>query len=284
MWTLSGNESAADRLREAAARGALAHALLFTGSGDLAAAAEFAAAAFVCTAPGGKPCGACGDCRKVRRGIHPDVVSVRDEEHKNVAVEIIRSARADAYIRPNEAAGKVYVFPDCALLTEQDQNVLLKIVEEGPAYAAFIFCAENPASVLPTLRSRCVEVPLRPAAEADAETPEETLALCRSLAAGKRCGPAEVLIRMERAKASREDVLHMLDGAYRLCVGALAEKCGVPAKPEGDKTAAYLAKNLTKRQIVRTIELLQKYRQDCRYNVNSGQTLGALAAELEGIL
>ena len=38
-----------------------------------------------------------------------------------------------------------------------DQNILLKVVEEGPAYAAFVFCAENASQVLQTLRSRCVE-------------------------------------------------------------------------------------------------------------------------------
>ena len=149
------------RLRAAAARGALSHALLFTGPGDRLAAARFASAAFQCTGRD-RPCGVCPACRKVREGIHPDVSAVRDEEHKFLSVETIREVRRDAYIRPNEGARKVYLFPDCALLTEQDQNVLLKLVEEGPPYAAFLFCAENPAAVLQTLRSRCVELKLQP--------------------------------------------------------------------------------------------------------------------------
>ena len=48
--------------------------------------------------------------------------------------------------------------------------------------------------------------------------------------------------------------------------------------------AVFLAKNLTKTQIMRTIELLQKYRGECTYNVGAGHVLGALAVELEGIL
>ncbi|MDE6456762.1 MAG: DNA polymerase III subunit delta', partial [Dysosmobacter sp.] len=124
------------RLRAAAARGALSHALLFTGPGDRPAAARFAAAALQCTGPArSRPCGACPACRKVREDIHPDVTTVRDEAHKFLSVETIRELRRDAYIRPNEGARKVYIFPDCALLTEQDQNVLLKLVEEGPPYA-----------------------------------------------------------------------------------------------------------------------------------------------------
>ena len=35
---------------------------------------------------------------------------------------------------------------------------------------------------------------------------------------------------------------------------------------------------------MRTIELLQKYRGECTYNVGTGHVLGALAVELEGIL
>ena len=48
--------------------------------------------------------------------------------------------------------------------------------------------------------------------------------------------------------------------------------------------APILAKNLTKSQIMRTIELLQKYRGECTYNVGTGHVLGAIAVELEGIL
>ena len=132
------------------------------GRGDRLAAARFAAAALECTGQD-KPCGVCPACRKVLSDIHPDVTAVRDEAHKNIAVDVVRGIRADAYIQPNEGLRKVYIFPDCALLTEQDQNVLLKIVEEGPPYAAFLFCAENPSQVLQTLRSRCVELKLPPA-------------------------------------------------------------------------------------------------------------------------
>ena len=166
---LRPEEPAAIRIREAATRGTLSHALLFTGNGDLAAAAGYAAAALECVGTAERPCGVCPACRKVLAGIHPDVITVRDPDHKNIAVDVVREIRADAYIRPNEGNRKVYVFPDCALLTEQDQNVLLKVVEEGPPYAAFLFCAENAAVVLQTLRSRCVELKLHPGEEQGGE-------------------------------------------------------------------------------------------------------------------
>lgn len=281
---LPGNEQVAARLREAAERGTLAHALLFTGSGDRMAAADMAAAAFECTGTKNRPCGVCAGCRKVREGIHPDVTIVRDPEHKNVSVDVVRTIRSDAYIRPNEGARKVYIFPDCALLTETDQNVLLKIVEEGPPYAAFLFCAENPASVLITLRSRCVELKLRPAGEETLEMSEDAEALCRALGKKKAAGVAEVLVRLEKAKCSREDLQSLLDGTYEAFAAALLDEYRHRERGVIGEIAAFLAKNLTKNQIMGTIEILKKYRQQCLYNVSAGQTLGALTVELEGIL
>ena len=141
-------------------------------------AARYAAAAMECTAES-KPCLACPACRKVMQDIHPDVTFVRDAEHKELSIDTVRAMRADAFIRPNEGARKVYIFEDCTILTEKDQNVLLKLVEEGPAYAAFFFCAENPAVLLQTIRSRCVEVKLSPTVEEGGAPDERALELAR---------------------------------------------------------------------------------------------------------
>lgn len=277
-----GENPVLSRLRAAAARGALSHALLFTGPGDRPAAARFAAAAFQCAGPD-RPCGLCSACRKVREDIHPDVITVRDEEHKFIAVDVIRDLRRDAYIRPNEGNRKVYVFPDCALLTEQDQNVLLKLVEEGPPYAAFLFCAENPAVVLRTLRSRCVELKLPPAAAAPAAD-EDGERFCRCLAQGKGGGVAELAVRLEKKKLTREALAALLERSQTLFAEALLLLYGRPAAEEDRELAALLGRSLTKPQILRTIELLKKYHRECGYNVGTGHVLGALAAELEGIL
>ena len=62
---LPDTDPAAARIREAAARGALSHALLFSGAGPRLAAARFAAAAMECAALEGRPCGVCAECRRV---------------------------------------------------------------------------------------------------------------------------------------------------------------------------------------------------------------------------
>ena len=272
------------RIQEAAGRGTLSHALLFTGSGDRAGLARYAAAAMECTADRGQPCGVCPACRKVGQDIHPDVITVRDPDHKNIAVDVVRNIRADAYIRPNEGTRKVYLFPDCALLTEQDQNVLLKIVEEGPPYAAFLFCAENPSQVLQTLRSRCVEVKLRPGTEEDGEPSEAAEALCRAIGSRRRGAVAELAVRLEKKKLDREALAAMLERSRASFAAALLLLYGQQPGEMDREIAPFLAKNLTKTQIMSTIELLQKYHGECAYNVGPGHVLGALAAELEGIL
>ena len=273
----------ARRIREAASRGTLSHALLFSGSGDLGAAAQYAAAAMECQS-GQKPCGTCSACRKVFSGIHPDVITVRDEAHKNLSVDTVRQIRADAYIRPNEGARKVYIFPDCTILTEQDQNVLLKIVEEGPPYAAFLFCAENSSVVLQTLRSRCVELKLHPAVTVEKESSEAGVELCRLLAAGKRGTVTELMVRLEKKRLDRDGLAAMLDQARTLLAATLLAQYG--QSPEGPDAAlvVQLGKRLTKQRIMGTIELLQTYRGACSYNVGASHVLGALAVELEEIL
>ena len=265
LFGLRPEEPAAIRIREAATRGTLSHALLLTGSGDRMSAACFAAAALECTGGESRPCGVCPACRKVLAGIHPDVITVRDPDHKNIAVDVVRAIRADAYIRPNEGRRKVYVFPDCA-------------------YAAFLFCAENAAVVLQTLRSRCVELKLHPAAEGGGEEVQAAEALCRCLAARKRGKVTELAVRLEKKRITREDLSALLERSRALCAAALLLQYGQEPEESCREIAPILAKNLTKSQIMRTIELLQKYRGECTYNVGTGHVLGAIAVELEGIL
>ena len=271
-------------IRAAAQHGRLSHAVILTGEGDKVQAARYIAAAHLCRAESGRPCLQCNACRKVLDRIHPDVTEVQDNERKELPVETIRALRQDAYIRPNEGRRKVYLFPDCALLTEQDQNVLLKIVEEGPPYAAFLFCAENPSQVLQTLRSRCVEVKLRPGTEEDGEPSEAAEALCRAIGSRRRGAVAELAVRLEKKKLDREALAVMLERSRASFAAALLSLYGRQPGEMDREIAPFLAKNLTKTQIMRTIELLRKYHGECTYNVGVSHVLGALAVELEGIL
>ena len=157
--TLLGNEQLKKDLSGSIRKGSLSHCYLISGpegSGKHTLAHLIAAAA-LCRGIE-KPCGTCPSCRKLREGNHPDVVTVVDPEHKNVAVKLIREYRADVFVMPNESDRKVYIFPQD--MGPEGQNALLKILEEPPEYALFLILTDHAEKLLPTVRSRCRELKL----------------------------------------------------------------------------------------------------------------------------
>ena len=278
---LPENSTLARRLRRAAQGGALPHAIIFSGSGDRMAAARFAAAAMECQAETGQPCLQCRQCRKVMEDIHPDVQTVQDPDHRELPVDLLRSLRQDAYIRPNDGAAKVYIFPDCDTLNQRDQNVLLKIVEEGPAYAAFVFCADTLHALLPTIRSRCVEWKLR---GGDEDARDDTARdLCRVFASGQLLPVSQYLVGLENKRLKREQLQQLLEAGWRAAAEALLAAYGKP-DPADIPGAEELRRGLTVRQLRGLTELMKRYCLECRYNVGVGHVLGALCAGWEKLL
>lgn len=271
------NSTWAAAIRAAAAARTLSHALILSGSGDTEAAARYAAAAFLCRNEGARPCLQCPACRKVMEDIHPDVLWVRDTERKELQVKDIRQLRRDVYIRPNEGERKVCIFPDCRQLNPQDQNVLLKIVEEGPTYAAFIFCTPTAHSLLPTIRSRCVEMSV---AGEEAAASDRAAALCRTLTEG-RDQVLEHLVALENSRMKREELLDMADGAWYLTAEALLMKNG---KPVADETVSLLCRSFDASALNALNGVFHRCRGECRYNVNVGMVLGAMAADLRRLV
>lgn len=268
-------------VRSAARRGQLSHAVILTGEGDKPSAARFIAAAHLCRGEGERPCLRCNTCRKVMEGIHPDVTEVKDADRKELAVDTVRALRQDVYIRPNEGERKVYLFTDCAQLNERDQNVLLKIVEEGPPYAAFVFCADTLHALLPTIRSRCVELRLDGGEETPGED-ETAAALCRILAKRDALALTGHLTALENRRVKREQLLAMTEGAWQITAEALLAKCG---KPGGCGDAAQaLCRAFDRRQLQALTALFRRYAGECQYNVGAGHVLGALNAELIALL
>lgn len=265
------------QIAAAASRGALHHALLLTG-GSMETAL-FAAAAYECQA-GEKPCLRCPACRKVLSGIHPDVRVVHDGEHKIMSVDMVRAVRADAYVIPNEGQRKVYIFDDAAQLDGRCQNILLKVVEEGPPCAAFLFLTESASALLPTLRSRCVELHCGGTAAA---LPQDALAeeFC-SLAGTDKRQLIAFLLGLSAGRMKREELCALLEHTRALLGAALLQKRGrvITGAPACVRDAARCGE----KTLMRLTELLARCREDCDYNAGVGLLLGALAAELEEIL
>lgn len=271
--TIPGEPRLSHRIREAAGRDALGHAAVLSGQGDLTAAARFLAAALQCRGAD-KPCGVCPDCRKALRDIHPDVIMVTDPDHKNVSVDVLRRVASGASVLPNEGRRKVYIFPDCSLLDGKAQNVLLKVVEDGPVHAAFLFCAANSAVLLPTIRSRTAEWKLSPPPETAAED-GQARRLCELICGGRAAELAAFCAELENSRISREELKELLSDTRDLLVSGLA----AVYTGQGDPLAGQLA-GLGKYRLSSIVEKLGKFIRQCNFNIGVGHLLGALAVEL----
>ena len=160
--TLLGNDQLKENLHAARRKNRLSHFYLLSGPRGAGkhTLADLIAAAMLCKEPDG-PCGVCRSCRKVLSHNHPDYITIDDPTKKTVPVDLIREARADIFIRPNEGDKKIYLFPRAQDMGIPGQNALLKVLEEPPAYGVFLLLTDNPEKLLPTVRSRCVELKLR---------------------------------------------------------------------------------------------------------------------------
>jgi DNA polymerase-3 subunit delta' len=175
-------------LRSALRRGALHHAYLFGGPEGVgkASAARLLAQAANCqgraTPEGGlpdDPCGTCGPCRKIAKGIHPDVVVIAEERvmakagawepkggrtpSKDVVVDQIRElVDRRLSLRRVEGRRRFVVLDPADAMNPQAQNALLKTLEEPPEDTTLVLVAASPDALLPTIRSRCLRISFAP--------------------------------------------------------------------------------------------------------------------------
>lgn len=312
---LLGNHRLKENLRGSLARGQASHFYLISGplGSGKHTLAGLLSAALVCTGAE-KPCLHCGPCRKAMQGLHPDLITVDDPTKKTVPVELVRDARADIYIQPNEVDRKVYIFPRAQDMLPPAQNALLKVLEEPPKYGVFILLTDNPDKLLPTVRSRCVELALtalpreilvpalrREFPEASAETLEAAVARsggflgqAREILAGHASaapqtgGFADAFARRDALalvqtltpmeKLKRDTLVPLLDEWTALLTGALASRSGVPA---ADPLAESVAAARNSREIAAAIDEIRKCAAYARENnVSPAAVCGYLAHAL----
>ena len=260
-----------------------------------------------------KPCGNCKACRKVRNASHPDFITVDDPEKKTVPVDLIRQARADIYVQPNESAYKIYLFPRAMDMGVPGQNALLKILEEPPKYGVFLLITDNPEKLLSTVRSRCTELAMSPLDEntlisalkkefpqANAEDirsaavrsggflgqakallsqgtqiPPQTLAFAESFAARDALGLTRVLTPMEKWK--RDQLIPMLESWTELLESALAFRSQMPAV---SALARDLGTRRSPRDLSDAITALKKATAYAQGNISVAAVCGWLSWEL----
>ena len=309
--TLLGNDRMKQNLAESLKKGHISHFYLISGPAGSGkhTLANLLASAILCES--GNGCGKCAHCRKLQSGNHPDFITVVDPEHKNVAVKLVRQIRDDMFIRPNEAAYKIYLFPQ--ELGIEGQNALLKILEEPPAYGVFILLTDNPAKLLPTVRSRCTELKLLPLDRGilhrqlrqefpDAQEADLTAAMERS---GGFLGQAKALLEGDGAAApqtedfvrafcsrdfmlltqtlvpmekwKRDALIPVLSAWLELLEGALVSRSGIAAV---SSLARELAQNRTSAELYAAAQTLKKALDYAQSNVSPAAICGWLTWEL----
>jgi DNA polymerase-3 subunit delta' len=100
-------------------------------------------------------CGACPSCRRIARGIHPDVLLVEPGDTGSIKIEQVRDVVDRAGYRPFEGRRRVVIINEADAMVEAAQNALLKTLEEPPSASVFILVSSIPDALLPTVLSRC---------------------------------------------------------------------------------------------------------------------------------
>lgn len=105
--------------------------------------------------------------RRVAAGSHPDLLVLereRDEKTgrlpKDISVERVRSTNEFLHRTAAEGGWRVVIVDSVDELNRSGANALLKILEEPPRQALLLLISHLPGRLLPTIRSRCCQLPL----------------------------------------------------------------------------------------------------------------------------
>jgi DNA polymerase-3 subunit delta' len=98
------------------------------------------------------------DLLTVERGIDPK----RKRERTEIVVDDTRAIAAFLRLTPAEGGWRIVIVDTADEMNRHAANAVLKILEEPPDRAILILVSDNPGRLLPTIRSRCRRLALRP--------------------------------------------------------------------------------------------------------------------------
>lgn len=171
-FPLIGNKNVQTVLENAFLTGHIPHAIIIEGENGCGkhTLANFIAKSCVCKGASA-PCNACRECYLADAGSHPDIRIIEPQDKKkNIDIAQIRALKAEAYSVPQRAKRRVFLISKAETMNQNSANALLKVLEEPPGGAVFVLITAYSASLLPTVRSRCVTFSLVPPILADAKS------------------------------------------------------------------------------------------------------------------
>lgn len=160
-----GQEKIKEYFTKAIETGNVSHAYLIDG--EIRSGKEYVARVFaqalLCTGEGAKPCEVCHSCLQATTDNHPDIKYISHEKPNSIGVKDVREQiNDDIVIKPYQSPYKIYIMNEAEKMTAEAQNALLKTLEEPPEYAVILLLTTSLEAMLPTIRSRCVTLSMKP--------------------------------------------------------------------------------------------------------------------------
>ena len=215
-----GQEQIKEHLHNALETGKISHAYIING--EKSSGKEFIARVFAmalqCEKGGTEPCQECHSCKQMLTDNQPDVIRVMHEKPNTISVDDIRTQiNGDVAIKPYSSPRKIYIVNEAEKMTVQAQNALLKTLEEPPAYAVILLLTANINALLPTIRSRCVVLNMKPVADGlvkkylmeELHVPDYKAEVCVAFSRGN-IGKAKALASSEDFETVKAEALSLL--------------------------------------------------------------------------
>ncbi|UCH91487.1 MAG: DNA polymerase III subunit gamma/tau [Nitrospirota bacterium] len=151
-----GQTHVVQTLTNAITRKRVAHAYVFSGMRGVGktTVARILAKSLNCeNGPTNQPCGTCPSCVEITRGNSVDVIEI--DGASNTGVDDVRELRENVKFAPFHGSYRVYIIDEVHMLSNSAFNALLKILEEPPSHAVFIFATTEVHKIPATILSRC---------------------------------------------------------------------------------------------------------------------------------
>ncbi|MCC8088336.1 MAG: DNA polymerase III subunit gamma/tau [Rikenellaceae bacterium] len=209
-----GQQHITSTLKNAIARGQLAHAYLFCGPRGVGktTCARIFAKAINCLSPvEGESCNECESCKAFNEGRSFSIHEL--DAASNNSVDDIRNLTEQVRIPPQVGRYSIYIIDEVHMLSLSAFNAFLKTLEEPPAHAIFILATTEKHKIIPTILSRCQIYDFNRIKPDDAT---EYLKFI-SEQEGVQCEEEALHIIARKADGGMRDALSMFDKVVSFC-------------------------------------------------------------------